>query len=247
MRPFSLPLAIALAAAFASPAIAQEAAPYQSLASAAYANLTFGTQQLPFADVGGVTGRASNGAYGTATQIDSLSQTWYLPGSGMPGFKLQLQNARAEASGSPGETSSGSVSMDGATLSLVPPSKSATSDPVFYVTIGRNAGETLYSPGAQQPVYATTSQDQVTIGGSAFGKRTIVGRANPPANTVIFSNDGVTVTLNAISAADAPTCAGCATSIPGLETDAVRIDLHEVPLGGKLLSGTMILGRTVSN
>jgi hypothetical protein len=36
-------------------------------------------------------------------------------------------------------------------------------------------------------------------------------------------------------------------SIPGLETDAVRIELQNVKINGKLLSGTMILGRTVSN
>jgi hypothetical protein len=138
MKNVSLRAAILFATAFASPALAQQVAPYQSLASAAYADLTFGTAHLPVANIGGVSGQASSSDYDTVTAIGTLSQVFYLPGTGMPGFGLQLTNTRAEASGTPEQSSSGNVSMDGATLSLVPTAKSGSTAPIFYVTIGRN-------------------------------------------------------------------------------------------------------------
>jgi hypothetical protein len=84
----------------------------------------------------------------------------------------------------------------------------------------------------------------LTISGALIGKTlTFAGQA--VANTVLYHSSTVTITLDRQVLSDfLPPSAGAAVQPNRITTDAVSIFLHDAPVFGKTISGSITLGET---
>jgi hypothetical protein len=92
----------------------------------------------------------------------------------------------------------------------------------------------------------SASFGSLTLGGALVG-RTLTFAGGAPANTVLFSNDAVTVTLDEQAVAELISCTvgvGCTTNPVGITTGAIDIRLHNASLFGGMVSGDIIIGQS---
>jgi hypothetical protein len=88
----------------------------------------------------------------------------------------------------------------------------------------------------------------LTLGGALIGS-TLTFSGNAAANTVLFSNQTTTVTLDQQSVANLISCtvgAGCISSPVGITTDAIDIRLDNANLFGGTVSGDIVIGQSIT-
>jgi hypothetical protein len=84
----------------------------------------------------------------------------------------------------------------------------------------------------------------LTIGGTLIGK-TLTFTGHATANAVLYHSSTVTITLDRQVLSDfLPPSAGAAVQSNRITTDAVSIFLHDAPVFGKTISGSITLGET---
>lgn len=146
--------------------------------------------------------------------------------------------------------SDGSISSITLTLQLYPPppGNGPLPQPLLAITAssvtsGANGGFVVPQPGT---VSANGGFGSLSISGSLVGGSTpltYAGAAN--ANTELFGSGGVTITLNRNLIAGLISCTPtCVFSPVGITADALVVDLNKVKVGGKRLSGQIVVGES---
>lgn len=94
----------------------------------------------------------------------------------------------------------------------------------------------------------SASLGSLVVSGSLVGYQTLKFSGNVPKNTVLFKSPTVTVTLNQQIVAGLVSCQmACTVAATGITTDAVHISLHDADIGGHLVSGELVLGRSYAD
>ena len=169
-------------------------------------------------------------------------------------FYVQLNGVvdRAKGSGigvdSYGSEGDSKIATAALSLNLYPPPP-AEVVPLVPLQISASAvqGSASYSVVVPRPphVSGTASFSNLIITGSLVGGQTLTYSGTPPANTVLFRNAEVTITLNEQLTAATATCIvsqGCTVTPAGIYVNAVHVSLRRASVFGRIVSGDFFLG-----
>jgi hypothetical protein len=136
------------------------------------------------------------------------------------------------------------------TLQLYPPPPGAmTPFPQSLLSLSASKIAAAASGNEVFPQPATVSGaasiGKLTVSGSLIGGKTLTFSGTPAKNTVLYSDDAVTITLNQEVAAGLISCGPtCIFTPTGITTDTIAIHLHNVNLFGHPVSGDILVGQS---
>ncbi len=220
-----------------------------------FASLDVGGHQMSLGPVGLASGDAPP-AFHHTTEVRAFDHTYNLnpADSNHPTLKVDAKHLVSTASSSRlgvDRVSTHAISDIGSANMLL------TNNPRFALgVLGLLVSATfIYSESSASYVFGANrgvlggdaSFGSVTIGGALIGK-TLTFAGDAKANTVLFQNSTVTVTLDKQIRSNFLPPSGAAASAPTafnrITTDAIDIHLSNAHLFGKTISGDITLGET---
>jgi hypothetical protein len=153
---------------------------------------------------------------------------------------ISIDNASAE----------GDASVKGLSLSLALPyavnGKTPINEPYLQVTAKSIEETTSFSqvfPQSAMP-YTSTSISGLVISGSLVNNQTIKFSGDVPNDTILFQSPTVTITVNSRFQAGLISCTPkCIFSLVEVTGNALEISLTNADLGGKIVTGEIIVGQ----
>ena len=232
------------------------------VSSSAYgveASFVSGKVTSGFGPVAAVTGSGSKG-YKKTTTLSSAVQGAAIgtPGLGAPylfGAETGLQS-HAISGGFGVDTISAAADAEiataGFTLLRFPAPTVQLAAP--FLSVSATGVASSASWGEVVPSFITTSSsasfDSLSISGSLLGNHTLSFSGTATADDVIYNHNGVTVTLDQKLVAGAISCivpAGCSFTPTSVTTEALDIHLQAVNVGGRIVTGDIILGQSYAD
>jgi hypothetical protein len=148
-------------------------------------------------------------------------------------------------------SASGAATINQASLLLqnFPPPPATVVPPFPYLDIETSgltsaADFTETVPNTRTPA-GTASFTSLAISGSLLGDLVVGYKGTPPANTVLFQNDTITITINQQVISGQVKCVEvCRLTPTGITVNALDVHLTNADLGGHKVSGDIRLGNT---
>jgi hypothetical protein len=130
-------------------------------------------------------------------------------------------------------------------LSLLPTTAVPTPAPLLTLTatnVTSQVTDTQTLPSVSSPA-GTASFGALSLSGSLVGGKTLTFSGAAPANTVLYDDDFMTVTLNQQIVTGTIDCAPTCQFVPkAMTANAIAVQMHKEPIAGRPAAATIYVG-----